>query len=287
MPYTALDVAAQWAAAGTLPTFAKMGRRQSCTLDYDQAVEHRTGGQGEDSIAFGLLYATGNLNWLIQDGAFLTAINGGARATSGYPGSLPTEFQAQGGTDDDAVIRHQTGCRTNELMLESAVGEALAATITWFASLETDPGTWTLAAALSADPMEWYKADCGIDGSYYTMESISGTLNHGLRGYGSQDPGTTGQLRWVEGFLPGNEAVTASAQIRTPLGVDLTADDPQNTTYDLTSVFTNGTNTLTWTLAGLVATSVPFELGSSDDEIFWAIDFEAPLNADAWDVTVT
>lgn len=285
MAYIALDMAIQAAAAGASPTFTQIGRRQSGTLGYEQSVAHRTGGRGDDSMAFGLLYATGSVNWLVQDKTFLTTIANGNRLATGYPGSLPTAFQVQGGTDDAACVRHQTGCLINRLAFEGAVGEALSATAEWYATGESDLASWTVASPPTGAPMEWYKADCKIGGSAYVMESFSAEITHNLRGYGSLDAGVTGTLRWVEGFLPGPEAVTASAQLRTPLGVDLIADDPQSSSYTLACTWTNGTTSLTLTLTGMVVTGMPLELGGADDEIFWAVDFEAPLNSNAWVIT--
>lgn len=283
MAYTALDMTVEYSIDGT--AYSQFGRRQSATLGFEQSVEHRTGGRGDDSIAFGLVHGTGSLNWLPTDKGFLTAITGGARASSGYPGTLPTAFKIKGGSDDAASAYAQSNCYINELTLEGAVGEALSITANWVAGTVTELTTWTPGTAPSGSPMEWYKATCKIGGSAYTMESFSATLNHNLKPYGSLDAGTAGTLRWVEGFLPGNEAVTASAQLRTPLGVDLICDDPQSTTYDLSIVWTNGTATLTLALSDMVVTGMPIELGGADDEVFWAVEFEAPLNSSAWSLT--
>lgn len=275
MPYTALDQYAQWDTDGATPTWKRLDLVTGGDVGHPSPAIHRTGIGAEDHIVYGLVPMTSHVEGELQTFAW------SAHPKRATVDALPAALQLSGGLKSAGICayRHRS-MYINEVTLACA-GEDEP----WTYSMElvgltsSDEATPSAAAVLGQNTMEWYQGSVKVDTASYVCDSAEATLRNGLIVRGSLDEGTASQLRWGDYVKVGNMEVECSLVLRTPLGIDLRVDEPEDTQYDVVFVMKNDTTTKTLTMTNLYPSGdEPVKLETSDTEIMWDVNLVAPFN---------
>lgn len=274
MGFNAMDLytSAATGAVGTTGTVTALGHVRGGRVGiYDQELTHDDGIGGQSQQIWGMITPGAEIETLFK-GDFLLAL--AARTVyNGLPPVIAVQGDIASGIGrlvDNAYI---TRCR-----VESAgIGDAVAVTYQVI-GLSLTSATVAYTALAGTLPYAWSKGAATINSGAYGMQSWWAELNNNLKAETSQDVKAANSQRYPEIIEIGNEIVTAGFVLKTPLGIDLGADQPG---LPITAAFefTNGYSTTTLDLRTLYYTEEPVPLESGDATITWDIDCESAHNA--------
>ena len=174
----------------------------------------------------------------------------------------------------------QTGCYINSLDVGISLNSMLTATIEWFATDQADAVLGDLPA-LSGDAWRWFEGQCSFAGSTYALQSSRFTLNNGLQRLADIETKAATEVLIPESFAIGPERVTASFEMLTqPLTTAWHLHgDAGVTGVSAVISCSDGTDTLTFTLANLAGRATRLPFATNEGLVVFSLDLEAEPNA--------
>lgn len=269
---TGINQFLKFGTGATATTYA--GRVTGGEIAGDSGLVWRPSVGGKAGRGYGMWRGGGRATIEVADATLLNYFQ-----RSSWTSPAMTALTFEGGTSSAGEAFTQTGCYINELELAMAVGDPLSATIAWLAGNEAPQAAPSIPTP-AATHWEWFQGGCTILSSTRHLQRLSISVSNGLDPLSSIETKTTNSLRLPEGFKIGYERVTFSATMLEYPGTALwqVYGDNPTAVVTLSATVTDGTHTLTASVAaGSVSTArMPFE--AEDGAVLWDISGECTPN---------
>lgn len=240
-------------------------------------MSHNDGVGGMDDWAWGMIKPSATIECIHKGETLL------ANCLRGTWNALPAAVGIWGGVlNATSPLSHiVSGGYVDELTAGcGGIGELVKITykVSGLLDLPTVCTGGQVATNVVTEPFSWQAGAVTIASGACGVQDFSLKVANNLAQNSSLDAKATGVQRFPEEIDPGNEEITLSVTIDTPLSADLLADFPDDLPITASLRIGNGFTNNIFTFAKLYYKEQPTKLLTGADKITWALELETKHN---------
>ena len=250
------------------------GRVTGGELRADSGLSWQGSVGGKHASNFGIWAGGGTATLDVYNSTLLAF----AKRSSYTSPSLTTLCFGGGLIGGNNVEFKQTGCKLNSFDVSLAIGGIMTATVEWFAMAQADDMIAS-GPTQNGSVWRWFQGQCTFNGSTYSLQSAKCSLNNGLQRIADIETTTAGSLMLPGDLAIGPEKVTAAFEMLAKPGTAMNLHQDGGVT-GLSALIqaSDGTHTLSFTLANLAGRSTRLPFASNEGLVVFSLDLEAEPN---------
>ncbi len=275
--YLALDDFAQYG-IGTAASVAFGNIQGGAVFSNEGSFSHQEGAAGQDDIVWELSKPTAKVETIYKGESLL------ANCLRSVWNGMPPEISFLGGvlSTTASLAAQISSAYVNKLKVAcGGVGEPVKVDYDLIGvdCVPTMASSSDVATITATDPFVWQEGAVTINGVGCRCQSFEINVENGLTHDSSLDAKAAGSQRVAECIDVGSEKVSASFEVRVPLGTLDFSDDTPTLPIDASVVISNGYTSKTITLRGLYLKPIETELLRGEDKHTWKIEGESRYNS--------
>jgi len=285
--YVGLNECAEYVEVGVAP-YVSFDKVESGEMNLEGGeIQYNEGTGGQVDKFRGMTVPVGSLNTQVQTDTMLRRVKPAAL------GELPPVIALiHGGPLVGALhAREQSSCYIRNVAISGALDALIMASFDWVALRATQTTIAAPAAKQTNTGFPWHAGNVLFDGNPLKVQTWTATATCPIEARTSGDAKAPGVERLPEWFDPAPFQVTLEATVRTPPGIDMTADVIATMDFIATATNRDGVpKTLTVDLTGgngLNPNGDGVMIAKGADEVLWSISATSePEDFDVWNVHI-